>query len=322
MKTLFLHIGLQKTGTSSLQARLMGADGPLARAGIDPLPGVAGPGPAHHNAAWEIAGHRRHDPALPGMAALVAAAHASSAERLFVSCEAFGNLPAPRIADLTQRLEGLRLRVVIVLRNPLDWAESLYAQAAKRSLPGSFADFTDRLADLGRLDPGAILARWEAVFGAGAITPLFHEDHPDIARPVAALLGLPPDRVPSEAARQNQSLNERFVAASQSILGDCAAGRLVLAGRPVPPEAQGRVAWALLGAGADDPAFHGRPVFLDRDAATAFLARFRSDHGPLAARGPLPARWHTPDPARRAPLQAGPAERARLLAALEAENSL
>lgn len=322
MKTLFLHVGLQKTGTSSLQTRLMGADGPLAAAGIDPLPAVAGPGPAHHNAAWEFAGHRRHDPALPGMAALVAAAHASPAERLFVSCEAFGNLPAPRIADLARRLEGLRLRVVIVLRNPLDWAESLYAQAAKRSLPGSFMEFTDRLSDLGRLDPGAILARWEAVFGSSAVIPLFHEDHPDIALPVAALPGLPPDRVPPEARRANRSLNEVFVAASQTILADCAAGRLVLAGRPIPPEAQGRLARALLAAGAADPAFHGRPVFLDRDAAAAFLARFRSDHGPLAARGPLPARWQAPDPARRAPRSAEAAHRTRLLAALGAGDSL
>lgn len=328
MKTLFLHVGLQKTGTTSLQHRLMGAAGPLAAAGIDPLPTAAGPGPAHHNAAWEWAGHRRHDPALPGMEALVAAASTSPARHLFVSCEAFGNLPADRVAALGLLLAEFRIRPVICLRNPLDWAESLYAQACKQGQPGSFTTFTDRLAAMGRLDPVALLARWNTVAAPqdGPVVPVIHEHHADITLPVAALLGLDPARVPPATGRRNLSLNEVFVAASQAILADCKAGRLRLAGRPVAPGEAPLLARRMLATGATHPVFAGKPVFLAPAEAQAFLARFRDSIAALAARcggaAALPACWHAPDPTRRLPQPDTVADRAILLAVLEKHSSV
>jgi hypothetical protein len=326
VKTLFLHIGLQKTGTSSLQARLMGPDGPLARAGIDPLPGVSGPGPAHHNAARDLAGHRGFDPALPGISALLAAIRQTSSERVFVSSEDFGALSEDGIETLARELNGIAVRPVICLRNPLDWAESLYAQACKRSLPGSFPAFSARLRSIGRLDPVSLLERWETVFGQDAMVVVPYEDHADIALPVARLLGLQAGQLPPATERANQSLNEVFIAASQSILEDCAAGRLILNGRPVSPSALPGLGRVMLAAGRQNPDFAGSPVLLAPEAAQEFLDRFHDSRARLARRlAPdhrLPARWYTPDPGRGLPGRPRPEHRAWLEAVLKTDAGL
>ncbi len=326
MKTLFLHIGLQKTGTSSLQQRLMGPDGPLARAGIDPLPGLAGPGPAHHNPARDLAGHRRFDPALPGISALLAAVRQSPSETLFVSSEDFSALSRSGIETLAEELRGISVRPVICLRNPLDWAESLYAQACKRSLQGSFQDFVAQLRSIGRHDPVALLGRWETVFGQGAVIPVLYEDHADIALPVARLLGLPTDMVPPVTERANRSLNERFIAASLSILEDCAAGRLRLNNQPVPPSALPTLSRIMLAAGRRNPDFAGGPVILEPQAAQAFLDGFHDSRASLARRlapdQSLPDRWYAPDPGRGLPRAPDPEHRLWLEAMLLADPAL
>ncbi len=314
MKTLYLHIGLQKTGTTSVQMHLMCPGGGLEAAGIDYLPTAIAPAHAHHNAAWDIAGHKRYRPGLPGIDALVTDAHATQATRLFVSSEDFSILPPARVASLAERLSGFTVRPILCLRNPLDWTESLYAQACKRGNPGSFATYMQRLHDGGRLDFDRILDCWSTTFGAAAMTVLIYEDHADIADAVARLLDLPPA---PKALRRNKSLNERFVLASQQIVTDCKAGILTVAGRPVPPALAPLVSRTLLATGVRTRAFAGSPVFLDRAAAQDFLDRYRPMTDRIAAHVALPASYRQVDPARRTSRPPEKADTDILMAALQ-----
>ncbi len=310
---LFLHAGLQKTGTSSLQARLLRPGGPLARAGIDTLGRAAEPGGAHHNAARE-AGGRRHRPDLPGLGALAAGARA--APLAFASSEEFGLLPERGLARLREALDGVEVRPILVLRNPLDFAESLYAQACKRGPRGGFAAHLALLEYGGRLAFEAVAARWERTFGEGALRLLAYEDHPDVAAPVLALLGLPAATLP--ARRRNASLNERFVEASQRLMRRAGSGELPgFEG----PEGAARLARALPRLGARHARFAGRPVFLRRAEAADFLLRMRPVVEALAPRLPLPPAWWAPDPARREPEPARPEDEEALLHGLAGEGS-
>ena len=336
MKTVYLHIGLQKTGTSSVQAHLMRPGGPLADAGIDYLPQAIAPAQAHHNAAWDIGGHKRYQPALPGIDALVGAINASAATRMFVSSEDFSILPPSSVAALAEKLAGITVRPILCLRNPLDWAESLYAQACKQSnpfegagplyaeinqrgTPASFMIYAQRLEAGGRLAFDRILDSWCAAFGAKAMTILIYEDHADMTDAFARLLDLPPT---TKVPRKNRSLNERFIIASQQIIDACKAGRLTLNGRPVLPDRAAVVSRTLLDAGRQNPAFAGSPVFLSKEAAQAFMDRMRPMTDRIAAYAALPASYRQISPARRDAGTAETADTDALIAALLATPAI
>ena len=310
-KRIDWHIGLQKTGTSTVQIALMREGGPLEAAGIDWLPGAVGPGAAHHNAAWEAGAHKRFRPALPGLPALLEAIAASPAQRIFVSSEDFGLMAPDRVADLGARLDpDWAVTPRLVLRNPLDFAESLYAQAAKQGRPGSFADFAERLATGGRLRFDRVRAAWE---GLGPVALTVYEDHDDICAALAREIGVTP---PPPGPRHNRSLNERFVALALEIRAAAREGRLALPGRPagpLPPEEEAPLARALLRLGAKHERFRGSPVFLPRAEAAAFLAAQAPVVADLARHVDLPERYHRPDPDRREPLRPEARDREALM---------
>lgn len=306
---LVLHAGLQKTGTSDLQARLLPPAGPLGRAGFDTLAAAAAPLGAHHNAAWDADPRKRKRPDLPGLAALAEGARAAPLS--FASSEDFSILDDRGIGRLRVALEGIEVRPILVLRNPLDLAESLHAQACKRTPGKGFAEHLARMEQKGRLALDAVAARWARTFGEDALRCLVYESHPDVTGAVLGLLGLPPGEPP--ARRRNRSLNERFVDASQRLMRRAQAGELPgFEG----PEGLARLVRALPAAGARDDRFLGRPVFLSRAEAAAFLDRMRPMAEALARRLPLAPAWWAPDPARREPEAPGPEDEAALLDAL------
>ncbi|NUB46517.1 hypothetical protein GEU84_019160 [Fertoebacter nigrum] len=298
MKKLYLHIGLQKTGTSTIQMYFMAPQGPLKAAKIDYLREAFAPRHAHHNAALEMSRNRRYDPALPGMDALLAAAHASRRDKLFVSSEDFSLLGRNDIKVLGQRLEPFSVQLILCLRNQLEWSESLFAQACKRGYTGSFTTFSDRLQADGKLDFLTLIQNWIAVFGQDNLSVMIYENHADISDALADLLGVTVDAPP---ARKNQSLNERFVTASQIMAEQCQNGQLRRGDAVIPAELQALVAKKLLALGAQHAPFAGSPVFLDADAAQAYLDRSRAVNTGISQIVPLPEAYFTLSPRRRAP---------------------
>lgn len=300
MKILYLHIGMQKTGTSSIQMHFMRPNGPLAKVGIDYLPEVIAPRHAHHNVAWEIGKHRRYLPDAPGVAALLKAAAASSSERLFVSTEEFSLFTPGQVKDLARVLKGYDVRPILCLRNQLSWSESLYAQACKRGYLDDFLTFGAMLAENGRLSFDHTVDTWAEAFGPEKLQLLTYESHEDVALAFADLLGVP---VKKELSRKNQSLNERFVWASQKLIRQCREGSLRDGARALPPEMEDKVAKALLAIGTKHAQFAGSPVFLGREAGQKYLDPWRQTNERIQKYGPLPEAYFTVPEDHRDPLR-------------------
>ena len=157
-----LHIGANKTGTSSVQRMLIDNTGPLARAGWV-YPDFHLSHCAHHPLAYALAGHPTRGLA-PGWRDAFAQATADPFKAYVISSELFfRNVPPEAAATLFPPNET---RILLYLREHLSYLASWYAQAVQeRNLTASFDDYI-------RLFPqpfDTFLKRWEAVYGTGAI---------------------------------------------------------------------------------------------------------------------------------------------------------
>jgi len=158
-----LHIGANKTGTSSIQRMLVENPAALARAGWV-YPGFHLMHCAHHPLAYALAGHPTRG-LQAGWRDAFARATADPASRYVISSELFFRAVPPEAAA-TLFPPG-QTRIVLYLREHLSYLASWYAQAVQeRNLTAGFDDYI-------RLFPQSFdgfLKRWEAVYGRGAIT--------------------------------------------------------------------------------------------------------------------------------------------------------
>ena len=181
-----LHIGANKTGTSSIQRMLVENAPALARAGWV-YPDFHLQHCAHHPLAYALAGHPTRG--LPeGWRAAFAKATADPAKSYVISSELFFRTVPPEAAATLFPPE--QTRILLYLREHLSYLASWYAQAVQeRNLTASFDDYI-------RLFPqpfDSFLKRWEAVYGAEAITlrPFRRDAFPggDIRADVLAQMG-------------------------------------------------------------------------------------------------------------------------------------
>lgn len=181
-----LHIGANKTGTSSIQRMLaLNADA-LARAGWS-YPDFHLQHCAHHALAYTLAGHPTRGLAQ-GWRGAWAKATADPGTAYVISSELFFRNVPPQAA--AQLFPPGQTRIVLYLREHLGYLASWYAQAVQeRNLTAGFDDYI-------RLFPhpfDTFLRRWEAVYGAGAITlrPFRRDAFPggDIRQDFLALMG-------------------------------------------------------------------------------------------------------------------------------------
>lgn len=181
-----LHIGANKTGTSSVQ-RMLATNAPaLARAGWV-YPDFHLSHCAHHALAYALAGHPTRG--LPdGWRDAWTKATQDPSRRYVISSELFfRNVPPQAAATL---FPPGQTRILLYLREHLSYLASWYAQAVQeRNLTASFDDYI-------RLFPQpfeGFLKRWEAVYGTEAITlrPFRRDAFPggDIRADVLAQMG-------------------------------------------------------------------------------------------------------------------------------------
>ncbi len=162
-KKIVLHIGANKTGTSSIQRMLLENRPVLQKAGWD-YPDYHLHHMAHHRMAYSIAGHTDRGLA-PGWRGELRKLIERSPHKLIFSSELFFRTGDP--AAVAEYFPPEQTQVVLYLREHLAYMMSWYAQAIQeRNLTASFDDYL-------RLFPQAFssyLKRWENIYGRENIT--------------------------------------------------------------------------------------------------------------------------------------------------------
>ena len=186
MRRLYLHVGLHKTGTSSLQRLLLENRAALAAAGVGLAPFQDPRNGSHH----PILAALERD----GAEAVFARVAAAPGERLLLSAEELSqemnNRPDHLAALAAAAGRRFETHVVVFLRRQDFLKESVYAEAVKGWYCGTIADD-----DHYDFDHASRLARLEAAFGAGRLhVALYRDPGPnDIVGDLFAAVGAPVD---------------------------------------------------------------------------------------------------------------------------------
>ncbi len=136
MRRLVVHIGMHKTGTTSIQRMLNRDRIALMRQGIYvPLTGKTTPKSAHHNLASALVGDVRFDPSLGSVDDFVAEVSAIEAPTVVITSERFDQMERVAanyrsLGDLAERLSR-DLVVIAFVRDHVSAMNSHYAQNVK-----------------------------------------------------------------------------------------------------------------------------------------------------------------------------------------------
>jgi hypothetical protein len=165
MRGLFVHIGLHKTGSSTIQGFLRDNERALVDRGYEFSSVGRGHGLGNIDIANSVSERRSALGDRRGSADTLAAEVRARPERTHViSAEAFETLNDEDVARLAAAFAGIPVTVVCYIRNTPAHIQSRYAQLAKSaSLDTDFDAFFARLRDSLSVLPK--LERWGAAFG-------------------------------------------------------------------------------------------------------------------------------------------------------------
>jgi hypothetical protein len=179
-RTLFVHIGTHRTGTTSIQNFLRFHEMKLKACGIFlPRSGTLNPKSGHHNIAWEIRKDPRYGRHFGGVDGLVSELKASKESVAVISPEDFEYLVQyPReLKAFDERIEaaGFSTRYIVYFRDRNSYARSLYCELEVAGLVDDFDKFKESIESLGYVRASgdfyyefrydSFLKNWEAILG-------------------------------------------------------------------------------------------------------------------------------------------------------------
>jgi hypothetical protein len=269
---IYLHIGRHKNGTSAIQHFLSRNRVRLRRLGWEYPRALSGQA-AHHDfvaglGAQRAGGKPETRPGLLKREVERMGAWLQQPGRKIVSSEAFQNLDPEALRGV---FPADRTRVVVYLREPLDYLISSYAQkiqanAVRTPFAGYAAAFAPEYAKF--------LGRWAAVFGDEALDVRVYDrgllKDGDILHDFTDALGLPAEELKFPAGGFNPSIGPElieFKGAVNAVLPQAAQSELKLYAR------LGRLAHRFPGRLRVTPAF-----------AEAYRARFAAANAEVFAR--------------------------------------
>ncbi len=152
-RTVYIHCGLHKTGTTAIQTALAdGRDTLRAHGVLYPASGDEHAG--HHNLAWQISGRSEFSADALTITDAVAQIAAFDGDAVLSSedFESFLDNPAA-LAPLVQPLQelGRRVCVLVYIRDAASYALSLYMELLKHGFPNTFDVFSAEIAMTGRV---------------------------------------------------------------------------------------------------------------------------------------------------------------------------
>ena len=284
-RKLFVHVGLAKTGSTSIQRMLHRLSPSLEQLGVHVLATIAIRG--NH---WRLV--PRRTPESPQSAEflevrwqiLFKEVMRCRAPRLVVSAEHFaspwGVAPSVRRFAALAEAANLEIHIVACVRPQWQWLESSWTQRVEgmTALP-PFGEWVDTgLEDL-RLDFAQVFSPWKEAFGRVTVVPLERSQLPDgLLVRFLRILGVDDARTQA-AARQMPRLNRRRGAKALEVrrLLSAAMHRHGLNLRQL--RRIGRQLGALSEVFDDDPPFAG----LTREGIDSIMARFASRNARFAS---------------------------------------
>jgi hypothetical protein len=153
-RTLFVHIGTHKTGTTSIQNFLRCHSTRLKECGVFvPTAGTLNLTSGHHNIAWEIRKDPRYNPRIDGIAELVEELKTSNESTAVISSEDFEYLVQYPIElkAFDDRVEaaGFSTKYIVYFRERDSYARSLYCELEVGGLVDNFDEFRQSIEKLG-----------------------------------------------------------------------------------------------------------------------------------------------------------------------------
>jgi hypothetical protein len=217
-KTIILHIGAHKTGTTAIQSFFAANRETFAANGLlYPAAGIPSGSAGHHCVPWAFGRGRRHTAAVvDSFQALKKEIRASVADTVLLSSEELErqNCPTGRIArDL--ELGAGKCIIVLFVRRQDELIASAYAEQVKqgRHFP-ALSDFVDAQLKLRRGDYHALLMSWRRVLPKVIFRILNYSDPAVAADSVKAMCDALQLAVPSgltAADRRNPSIHPRYL---------------------------------------------------------------------------------------------------------------
>ncbi len=146
-KTLYLHVGTHKTGTTATQALLATRSEAFAQAGLFvPRTGRIGEVSGHHNIAWELNADARYRPEFGTLAELCEELKASPHPAAIISSEDFEYFycDPQALRALKAAFEGCgyQVEVLVFLREQGEMIGSLYQELLKHGLDMHYNAFS------------------------------------------------------------------------------------------------------------------------------------------------------------------------------------
>jgi hypothetical protein len=165
--TVYLHIGLHKTGTSSLQS-FIASNRAAFEAGGYAIPTAGWLDGAHHNIPLEILRRPKYNPELGGLEQ--ALPQIDTQPNALLSSEEFEFLELAGVRRLREGLGDRQAKVIVYLRRQDALIASTYAQQIKMGARlGSFPDYVTASLYHPRFDLLQLLMRWSHVFGRDSL---------------------------------------------------------------------------------------------------------------------------------------------------------
>jgi hypothetical protein len=168
--TVYIHIGLHKTGSTSLQGFLRMNEELLAERGwLIPRAGRGkGKGANQHNLAWNLADRPRYREDVGGLQEV--AEEVARAPNTIISAEGLEYLVDDQIQRLRDAFGDRDYKIIAYLRRQDGLIASRYWQAVQtgRSVPPIGA-YVAEMIGTDQLDFEVILGRWQRVFGADSL---------------------------------------------------------------------------------------------------------------------------------------------------------
>lgn len=175
MKTVFIHAGLHKTGTTSLQSVLLNNRKNLSEQDFYyPLTGIPDQAHGHHNIAWQLSHDRRYRPEWGDLRALLKEIEQTDGHKIILSSEDFecSLLRPQRLNKLLNDFKSRNYKVclLIYLRNPLDYLTSLYLELLKAGLGDEFNAYLRKVILTNKFE----YKEWEFVFNHSEMVKSIH----------------------------------------------------------------------------------------------------------------------------------------------------